>query len=157
LIISNRVRAHNRVLALIVALNAGLLPAAVGAAPLVLRCEFRQEGEVRIGDFTPVRDPYRVKPIDINRTFRFKAVIMENEQGLEYIKLYTYYREQHQVVLLHEASYMPPFEPDMSFFAALTGVNYLYSPLAEQEMQYGCALLEAPSQQPDSIAPAPDP
>ncbi|MDN5836161.1 MAG: hypothetical protein L0H12_02280, partial [Nitrosospira sp.] len=67
------------------------------------------------------------------------------------------YREQHQVVLLHEARYMPPFEPNQSSFAALTGVNYLYSPALEQELQYGCALLEVqPAVQP-TVQPAVQP
>ncbi|MDQ3186750.1 MAG: hypothetical protein M3Q16_09930, partial [Pseudomonadota bacterium] len=61
---------------------------------------------------------------------------------IEYIKIYTYYLEQHQVVLLHEARYMPPFEPDQSSFAALTGVHYLYSPALEEELRYGCTLHE---------------
>ncbi|SCX88727.1 hypothetical protein SAMN05216420_101225 [Nitrosospira sp. Nl5] len=136
-------RLRNWLLGLVILLQIWL-PSTLFAAPLLLRCEISQDGETRILDFTPGSDPYGVEATDINGKFRFKAIIIGNEEDIESIKIYTYYREQHQVVLLHEARYMPPFEPDESSFAALTGVNYLYSPSLEQELQYGCALLEAP-------------
>lgn len=133
---------------LVILLQTGL-PSTLLAAPLVLRCEINQGGETLIGDFARVTDPYSVEAIDINGKFRFKAVLIGDEHHIEHIKIYTYYREQHQVVLLHEARYMPPFEPNQSYFAALTGVNYLYSPALEQELQYGCTLLEVqPAAQP---------
>ena len=130
-------------LELVILLQIGLPSTLLAApAPLVLRCEINQGGETLIGDFARVTDPYSVEAIDINGKFRFKAVVIGDEHHIEHIKIYTYYREQHQVVLLHEARYMPPFEPNQSSFAALTGVNYLYSPSLEQELQYGCTLLE---------------
>lgn len=129
------------------------LPSTLFAEPLALRCEISQGGETQIVDFSPTTDPYGVEAKDINGRFRFKAVMIENEEHIEYIKIYTYYREQHQVILLHEARYLPPFEPDESSFAALTGVHYLYSPAAEQELQYGCALLEAPPEAPLEALP----
>lgn len=122
------------------------LPSTLLAEPLMLRCEISQDGKTQIADFLPGTDPYGIEARNINGKFRFKAVMIENDEDIEYIKIYTYYQEQHQVVLLHEARYMPPFEPDQSSFAALTGVNYLYSPSLEQELQYGCALVEAPSE-----------
>ena len=49
--------------------------------------------------------------------------MMQNEQPIEYIKIYTYYKEQHSLVLLHVAKYLPPFRQNQPSFAALTGVN----------------------------------
>jgi hypothetical protein len=114
---------------------------AFAASPL-LRCEISQGGETYIVDFLPRADPYTVEAKNINGKFRFKAIVLGNEQLVESVKIYTYYQEQHQMVLLHEARYMPPFSQSPSSSAALTGVNYLYSPRLEQELQYGCALLE---------------
>lgn len=139
-------------LGLVIFLQIGL-PSTLFAAPLLLRCEVTQGGGTQIVDFVPGTDPYSVEPRDINGKFRFKALVIENEEDIEYIKIYTYYREQHQVVLLHEVRYMPPFEPDQSSFAALTGVHYLYSPSLEQELQYGCALLEVPPEVPPEVHP----
>jgi len=47
-------------------------------------------------------------------------------------------------VLLHVAKYLPPFGQNQPSFAALTGVNYVYSPGLERELQYGCALFNVP-------------
>ncbi|HEU4855024.1 MAG TPA: hypothetical protein VFS89_07010 [Nitrosospira sp.] len=114
---------------------------ASAASPL-LRCEISQGGEAYIVDFLPRIDPYTVEAKNINGKFRFKAIVLGNEKLVESVKIYTYYQEQHQMVLLHEAKYMPPFSQSPSSPAALTGVNYLYSPRLEEELQYGCALLE---------------
>jgi hypothetical protein len=119
------------------------LPSVVLAAPQLLRCEINEGSETYIEEFSPTSDPYTVAAKDIGR-FRFKAVMIQNEQLLEYIKIYTYYQEQHPAVLLHVAKYMPPFPQNQPSFAALTGVNFLYSPGLERELQYGCALVEVP-------------
>jgi hypothetical protein len=112
------------------------------AAPLALRCEIHEGDQVYVTDFMPETDPYNTEAININDRFQFKAVVSGNEQDIEYIRIYTYYKQQHQVVLLHEVKYTPPFRQSEPAFAALTGVNYLYAPLMERELQYGCALLE---------------
>lgn len=117
------------------------LPATVFATSPLLRCEVNQDGETHIADFLPNADPYTVESKDINGRFRFKVVMLGNERRIEYIKIYTYYQEQHWVMLLHETKYVPPFTQSPSSFAGLTGVNYLYSPGLEHELQYGCALL----------------
>jgi hypothetical protein len=122
-----------------------LFPQGLFAAPPVLRCEIRQGGQTFTEDFVPVTDPYAVDPKEINHQFLFKAVVMGNEENIDYIRIYTYYKEQHQVILLHEAKYLPPFRHDVPSPAALTGVNYLYAPVLEQEFQYGCVLLDDPS------------
>src|SRR6184192_2814277 len=110
------------------------------AAPPVLRCEIHQGDEIYVADFMPGTDPYNTEAKNINDRFHFKAIVIGDEQHIEYIKIYTYYKEQHQVVLLHEVKYMPPFRQSEPAFAALTGVNYLYAPVMERELQYGCAL-----------------
>ncbi len=122
---------------------AGLTP--VAAAPL-LRCQIDQGGTTRMLEFAPVSDPYSVRAIDINGRFRFKAVVIGDARGVEYIKLYTYSQTRRQPVLLHVAKYMAPVALPVSVpeppFAALTGHQYLYSPQLERELQYGCALIE---------------
>jgi hypothetical protein len=118
------------------------LPITASAASPLLRCEINQGGETYIADFLPTPDPYTVEAKDINGHFRFKAVVLGNEEFIESIRIYTYYREYHQVVLLHEARYAPPFNRNEGSPASLTGVNYLYSPSVEQELQYSCGLVQ---------------
>ena len=123
--------------------GAGLMQP-VAAAPL-LRCQIDQGGTTRMLEFAPVSDPYRVRAIDINGRFRFKAVVIGDARHIEYIKLYTYSQTRRQPVLLHVAKYMAPLALPQASFDALTGHQYLYSPQREREMQYGCALIEVAS------------
>lgn len=112
------------------------------ATPL-LRCKIDQGGVTQVLELAPVNDPYTVKAIDINGRFRFKAVVVGDARLVEYIKLYIFDNPKRQPVLLHEAKYMAPVAQLSPLPAALTGVNYVYSPRLERELQYECALLEA--------------
>jgi hypothetical protein len=95
---------------------------------------------------SPRIDPYGVAAVAINKNFRFKAVVIGNEQKIDYIKIYAYYQGDRQAILLHEAKYLAPImqtaqSAEISPFQ-LTGMNYLYSPNLNREMQYGCSLIE---------------
>ena len=118
-----------------------LLPVLVRAAPL-LRCQIEQGGDTTVLDFRPVADPYRVAAIDIHGRFRFKAVVIGDAQHIDYIKLYVYAQTKRQPMLLHETNYVAPMASREPGYAALTGVNHVYSPALERELQYGCTLLE---------------
>ena len=128
--------------ALCLAFFAGIsLPAVASAAPR-LRCQLTQGDAVQVLDFAPVGDPYRVEAVDLKGNFRFKAVVIGDEQKIDYIKLYTYYQSKRQAVLLHEAKYLAPQAESAPDPAALTGTNYLYSPELGRELQYACAVFE---------------
>ena len=128
-------------------ISAGSLIVALGsasasAAPL-LRCKIDQGGSTQVLEFSPETSPYTAKAIDINNQFRFKAVLVGDARQIEYVKLYTYDFPKRQPVLLHEAKYMAPIASPISQPASLTGVNHVYSPRLERELQYECTLLEA--------------
>lgn len=136
---------HSRIgLAGIVVLFATGLSSTVSATSQLLRCEINEGGETYSSDFLPTSDPYTVVAKNIGEHFRLKVVMLLNEQPIEYIKIYTYYKDPHSMVLLHVAKYLPPFIQNQPSFAALTGVNYVYSPGLERELQYGCALFNVP-------------
>lgn len=139
----NQAIAHhlNRGIALLVILVAAAVPAAASAAPR-LRCQISQGGEVHQLEFAPVSSPYEVKAVDINEHFRFKAVVLGDEQKVDTIALYTYYQSRRQAVLLHQAKYLAPVPQTAPGPAALTGWHFLYTPGLERELQYGCALFE---------------
>ena len=130
-----------RVLFAIGLIAGGLCPTALFASPL-LRCQIDQGGSIQTLDFIPAGDPYSVKAIDINGRFRFKAVVIGDAQHVEYINLYVYSQTRRQPVLLHQAKYQAPVTIPGAAPSALTGVNYVYAPELERELQYGCALLE---------------
>ncbi|HYW57722.1 MAG TPA: hypothetical protein VE934_12220 [Polaromonas sp.] len=87
-------------------------------------------------------DPYAVKAVDVNKRFRFKAVVIGSAEKIDYIKLYTYYMSSGRAVLLHYGKYLAPVPQKNAAPDSLTGVHYLYSPVLGREIRYGCALLE---------------
>ena len=122
-----------------------LLPTVASASPL-LRCQVTYAGATRVLEFAPVADPYRVEAVDIDGRFRFKAVVIGDEQRVDYVSLYSYYEAERQAVLLHQAKYLAPVVRASSASnaapGALTGQNHLYAPGLERELQYACALVE---------------
>lgn len=132
-------------LALAVAI--ALAAANLAAAPR-LYCNIEQGGTSRDLQFDPTSSPYTAPSIAINNRFRFKAVMVGDDQQIESISLYTYYQTKSQATLLHQAKYLAPRMAAQSQSqtgadpAALTGLVYLYSPLLGREMRYGCALRE---------------
>ena len=123
-----------------------LIPQTTFAAPL-LRCKIEQSGDTFLTETSPRRYPYDIAAIAINRNFRFKAVVIGDEQKVDYVKIYAYYQGERQAILLHEAKYLAPVvQTAQSAELApyqLTGKHYLYSPNLNREMQYGCSLIDS--------------
>jgi len=120
-------------------------PAGTAHAAPLLRCRIDQGGDTRMLDVAPVADPYTVAAVDINGRFRFKAVVIGDAAHVDYVKLYVYVHTARQPLLIHQSTYLSPqpgAKADTSP-AALTGVNQVYSPQLERELQYACALLES--------------
>ena len=118
------------------------LSGAVIAAPRLI-CEVTHAGKARTFSFAAVSDPYTVEAVNIDDRFRFKAVMVGNDQGIDYIKLYTYDLSSDLAVLLHEAKYLAPAPQRGAVADALTGMQYVYSLRRGREMTYHCALSEA--------------
>lgn len=125
-------------------LVAGLL-AAVLALPAAgeprLRCELEQGGDILVHEVAPTADPYRVRGVEINGRFRFKAVLVGDAAQVESVNLYTWYLAPRRPVILHLAKYLAPaVQPPGA--APFTGQQFLYSPGREREFRYACTLLE---------------
>ena len=118
-----------------------LLSTGLHAAPL-LRCQIEQGGTSNVMDFKPVADPYSVKAIDVNARFRFKAVVIGNGSRIEYINIYVYTHTKREPVLLQQTKYIAPAISSNAQPMTLTGINHVYAPGLERELQYSCTLLE---------------
>lgn len=129
---------------LITIFAAVVCPAGVLAEPR-LRCQITQSGQTQVRDFAPTTNPYEATAIDLNGSFRFKAVVVGSAQRLDYVKIYTYYQTRRQPVLLQAVKYLSPALPSGAAADALTGTHFLYSPRLGRELQYGCTLLEVAS------------
>jgi len=108
----------------------------------VLQCRVEQGGETFVFQAQPVQNPYLAPTLDINGRFRFKMVVVGSGQAVDYIKIYAFDNPRRQPVLVQYAHYAKPQFSTGNNPAALTGVQTVYSPRLEREMQYQCALYE---------------
>lgn len=126
----------------LITLAAGVMLSMPVMAEIRLRCQITVGGETQGHEFAMTFDPYVVPAIDLNRHFRFKAVVIGHGQQIDYVKIYAYYRTGRQPVLVHRAHYPMPVVPRSRAPDALTGTHTLYSPHLGRELQYGCTLVE---------------
>ncbi|WP_146183262.1 hypothetical protein [Limnohabitans sp. JirII-29] len=119
----------------------GLVPVMALASPL-LRCQFEVNAEAQQHAFAPTRDPYPVTSIDLNQRFRFKAVVLGDDQRVELINLYVYYHTRRQPMLMQHVKFVAPVAQQTPAPDALTGQMAVYSPFLGKELQYSCALHE---------------
>lgn len=109
-------------------------------AATVLRCQVRYASDTIHIEARPVADPYTVAAQNIGERFRFKAVVVGNDQQVDYIALYTYDMAMPGApLLIHEVVHQPPFSSNPKV-PGLTGWNHVYSARLGREMVYGCAL-----------------
>lgn len=117
------------------------MPAHAETATTVLRCQVRYASDTIHIEARPVANPYTVAAQDIGERFRFKAVMVGNDQQVDYIALYAYDMEMPGApLLIHEVVHQPPFSSNPKV-PGLTGWNHVYSARLGREMVYGCALL----------------
>jgi len=111
------------------------------ASPL-LRCQFEVNAEAQQHAFAPTRDPYPVASVDLSQRFRFKAVVLGDDQRVELINLYVYYQTRRQPMLMQHVKFVAPVAQQTPAPDALTGQMAVYSPFLGKELQYSCALHE---------------
>lgn len=108
-------------------------------AQVLLRCYVTYAGQTQIITTSMQASPYETRAEDIQGRFRFKPVMVGAAQRIDYIKLYAYFQSRTGDVLIHQASYQPPFllQPQEFFF---TPENRLYAGPLERELEYRCSL-----------------
>jgi len=103
-------------------------------------CYVNYGGETQLIRATPTAAPYEVAPIAIGSLFLFRVVFQRTPPGLGAIKVYTYVdRDPPQgVALVHQAEYLYPPLPSHGPYG-FTGLQRVYEPLRDGELQYWCA------------------
>lgn len=106
----------------------------------VVVCDVDYGGTTRRVVAAPTADPLQVRPVEFESWFLFRVVFRAAPADLAGIKLYTYGRGPDGPQLIHQAShpYPPPAAADGSF----TGVQAVYEPRLNAELQYRCALAD---------------
>ncbi len=109
------------------------------SAQAILRCYVDYAGQTQIVSTGPQASPYPINAEDIQGRFRFKTVMVGSAQHIHYIKLYAYFQSRDGDVLIHQASYQPPFQVSAQEFF-FTPDNRLYAGPLERELAYRCSL-----------------
>jgi hypothetical protein len=125
-----------------IALFAALLglTAATAAHANTVRCHLIYGGEEWQIDAQPTAQPYTVASRKIGRYFEFKLVFADLPDQGQFVRTYTYGTSSGTPVLIHQASFKPPFNPRTGDWG-FTGFQYVYEPSKSSELQYWCQWL----------------
>lgn len=102
-------------------------------------CHVTYGGATQVISAAPTTDPYTVAPVAIGSFFLFRIVFRQQPADLASIKLYTYADHDSGPTIIHQATYAYP--PAVNRFS---GLNFVYEPLRDGELQYWCELRDAP-------------
>lgn len=108
-----------------------------------LLCAVDYGGETKTLEIAPTRNPYSVPTHAIGSFFHFRVVFREQPADLAGIEIYTYADRDIGPLILHHASYPYPLSalPQGDF----TGLQRVYEPLRDSELQYRCRIEEGKS------------
>jgi hypothetical protein len=107
-----------------------------------LKCRMLQGDSTVVSEAVPTRDPYTYVPVDIRNRFRINAVLVGDNQRVEYVKISAYYYRRGLPYLAHMAHYLSPTVQSGEDDPPLTGLQRVYAPPYGFEMQYSCVLFE---------------
>ncbi len=125
---------HDRPLRILGAL--ALLPLAAAADEVA--CHVTYGGETQILAARPVASPYGVPAVPIGSYFRFRVVFQKEPADLAAIKVYSYADRDDGPVPIQEATY--PYPPAAGGRYGFSGLQFVYEPLRDGELQYWCEL-----------------
>jgi len=120
-------------------LAGALLPLPAVAAEQV-ECHYSYGGETRILVAAPVASPYEVPAVAVGSYFQFRVVFQNQPADLASIKVYTYADRDEGLVPIHQATYAYPPAPAPKARHGFTGLNFVYEPMRDGELQYWCRL-----------------
>ncbi len=120
-------------------LCAGLLAGSTAYAEQTV-CHYTYGGETKMLVAQAVTSPYAVNSIQVGSYFRFRIVFQNKPSDLASIKIYTYADHDEGPVLIHQATY--PYPPPNRHNApyGFSGLNFVYEPVRDGELQYWCEL-----------------
>ena len=124
-------------------------PAALIAAALALpahatsvACHLTYGGETRVVGARPTTAPETVAPVAIGSYFLFRIVFRQEPADLAGIKLTTYADRDEGPTIIHQASH--PYPPPAAAVHGFSGLNFVYEPVRDGELQYWCEVKEKP-------------
>ena len=118
-----------------------LLAGVAGALALAdVICHYTYGGETKVLRAAPTDDPLRVRGTVIGSYFQLRVVLQTRPADLAAVKIYTYADRDGGPLLLHQATFpYPPPQPRRGAAYGFTGLQYVYEPVRDGELQYWCA------------------
>ena len=123
-------------------LAAALIAAAVPAHAASVACHVTYGGETRVIGAAATTRPLTVAPVAIGSYFLFRIVFREEPADLANIRLTTYADRDEGPTIIHQATHAYP--PPPAAVHGFTGLNFVYEPVRDGELQYWCELKDAP-------------
>ncbi|MGB9495928.1 MAG: hypothetical protein WCA83_14135 [Azonexus sp.] len=105
-------------------------------------CHVTYGGETRVISAGATSNPYTIAPVPLGSYFLFSIVFRQEPTDLAGIKLTTYADRAEGPVVIHQAAY--PYPPPAASVKGFTGLNFVYEPVRDGELQYWCELKDTP-------------
>jgi len=103
-------------------------------------CHYTYGGETKRLLTEAVASPYGVKGIQVGTYFRLRVVFQDKPADIASIKIYTYADRDDESALIHQASYPYPPIGARALPYGFTGLQFVYEPRREGELQYWCEM-----------------
>jgi hypothetical protein len=126
----------------IVAAAAILATLALPAHAASVACHLTYGGETRVVEAAPVTDPYTAPTVSFGSYFLFRIVFRDQPADLAGIKLTAYADRDEGPAIIHQATY--PYPPAPAAVHGFSGLNFVYEPVRDGELQYWCELKGRP-------------
>lgn len=122
---------------------AAILPAALLSSSLAaqtVHCHIDYGGERRILSARPTTTPYERETVQVGSYFLLRLVMEDPASEGAAFKMYVYAVPDEGPVLLHQLVHPLPLAGGVAPRYGFTGLNFVYEPLRDGELQYWCAL-----------------
>jgi hypothetical protein len=121
---------------LVVAVLLGALACPAHAAQVA--CHLTYGGETRIVEAEPTADPYAVRAVPFGSYFLFRIVFRDQPADLAGIKFTVFADRDEGPTPIHQANHAYP--PRAAAVHGFTGLNFVYEPVRDGELQYWCEI-----------------
>lgn len=122
------------------ALAAAALPILAGQ----VNCHYTYGGETKVLTARPAASPYGEPTVQVGSYFLFRVVFQPEPKDQAAVKVYVYGDRDDGPVPIHQASYPFPVAAKADAPYGFTGLQAVYEPLRDGELQYWCRLESAP-------------
>lgn len=116
------------------------LCAAQAQAASQVACHYTYGGETKTLVAAPTASSYGVEPVTVGSYFLFRVVFEAPQSGAASVKIYTYADLSEGPSLVHQASYAHPGATRSQDFFGFTGIQRVYEPARDGEIQYWCEM-----------------